>query len=237
MIRRLLPPPSVLFSNNHLLVVNKAPGWSSMPTKSTPEKSLLDHLIARKLGGGSENNFLVPLHRIDQPCSGVMLLAKTSKAASRVTQIWKKHKVEKTYLCVLEHPLVDLADEWQLLEGWMPRGKTKGSVTIHRQPSDELRHVSLEWRSLKRNLVQVKTHMGARHMVRALLASEGHSLAGDLRYRARRGLPDSSVALHAESVTLPESFKLGSLEQTFFEAPMPTTWEKYFGIKGKRGGD
>jgi 23S rRNA pseudouridine1911/1915/1917 synthase len=261
MIRRLLPPPTVLFSNNHLLVVNKPPGWSSIPKKTEPEKSLLDHLISLKLGGGSKNDFLIPLHRIDQPCSGVLLLAKTGKAASRVTQIWKKGLVEKTYLCVLEEPLnmevFDNADHgWNLLEGWVRKGKTVGSVKIVRTPprgeDHDMRQVSLEWRnanlvaaldhsssdpSATTYLVEVKTHMGTRHMVRTLMASVlGHSIAGDLRYRARQALPDKSVALHAQSVTLPESFLLGSLEQErYFEAPIPVTWKKYFGTQRLRG--
>lgn len=261
MIRRVLPPPTVLFSNNHLLVVNKPPGWSSIPKKTEPEKSLLDHLISLKLGGGSQNDFLIPLHRLDQPCSGVLLLAKTGKAASRVTQIWKKRLVEKTYLCVLEDPLkLELIDDndsgWNFLEGWVRKGKTKGSVNILRSPprgeDHDMRQVSLEWRSATAmdshdhtataaaqttSLVEVKTHMGTRHMVRALMASVlGHSIAGDLRYRARQALPDKSVALHAHSVTLPESFLLGSLEQQrYFEAPMPVTWKKYFGTQRLRG--
>ena len=250
------------------MVVNKPPGWSSIPKKAEPEKSLLDHLISCKLGGGAQHDFLIPLHRLDQPCSGVLLLAKTGKAASRVTQIWKKRLVEKKYLCVLEEPLTmnelirnktttassgQQGDDWNLLEGWVRKGKTEGSVRILRSPPDskdhDMRHVSLEWRSATAvrqhtdetstttlSLVQVKTHMGSRHMVRALMASVlGHSIAGDLRYRARLALPDQSVALHAQSVTLPESFVLGSLEQQWhFEAPMPVTWKKYFGIHRMR---
>jgi 23S rRNA pseudouridine1911/1915/1917 synthase len=238
MSRGRLLRPDVLFSNNHLLVVNKTPGWSSIPTKSTPDKSLLDHLISRKLGGGSQSDFLVPLHRIDQPCSGVMMFGKTSKAASRVTKVWKQQLVEKTYLCVLEDPLREegSADEWQPMEGWMPRGKNKGSVRMMRRKPDNdtnFRHVSLQWRTIleKNNLVEVKTHAGARHMVRALMAAHSQSLAGDLRYRAVEPLPDQSVALHAHTIALPESLQLGTLEQTTFKSPIPRTWQTYFGIR------
>lgn len=243
-IIKKLVRPEVLFSNNHLLVVNKAPGWSSIPTPdSAPQKSLVDHLIQRKLGGGSQQNYLTPLHRIDQPCSGVMLFGKTSKAASRVTQVWKQQLVEKTYLCVLENELLPMeaTEEWQIMEGWMPRGKNKGSVSMMRRKPDReeyFRHVSLEWRSVvvgnhndQPRLVEVRTHAGARHMVRALMAAYSQSLAGDLRYRAVEGLPDESVALHAHTVTLPESLQLGTLEQLTFEAPIPKTWQRYFGIR------
>lgn len=237
MSRRLLTP-SVLFSNNHLLVIHKPPGWSSMPVKSTPHKSLLDNLVARRMGGGSQKDFLIPLHRIDQPCTGVMMFARTSKAASRVTKVWKQQLVQKTYLCVLERPTRNLF-EWQRLEGWMPRGKRKGSVTVFREPprnddDDDTRHICLDCNSITDSLVRVKTHMGARHMVRALLASHGHAIAGDVRYGADQPLPDRSVALHAESVTLPESLQLGTLEQTHFSAAPPETWKSYFGNKMPR---
>ena len=136
----ILSPPAILYSDNHLLAVNKPAGWHSVPN-NTPKrpggwnredagftgggdesdngrsatggrKCLLTHLKSRGLGGGSKKDFLVPLHRIDQPCTGVLLFGKTSKAASRVTGVWKgtrkKRKstssprgVVKDYLCVV----------------------------------------------------------------------------------------------------------------------------------------
>jgi len=108
-----LTPPTVLYSDNHLLVVNKPPGWHVVPNKSLEDdeddasindnsKCLLTCLQAEKLGGGSQNNFLLPIHRIDQPCSGLTMFAKTSKAASRIAKVWKQKKVVKTYLCLID---------------------------------------------------------------------------------------------------------------------------------------
>jgi 23S rRNA pseudouridine1911/1915/1917 synthase len=230
--RGLLPPPVVLFSNNHLLVVNKPPGWSSIPTPEWPEKSLLSHLKSLKLGGGPKLDFLTPLHRLDQPCSGVLLLAKTSKAASRVTQVWKRELVEKTYLCALDQPMLDLTRQWIELEGWMSRDKTDRSVTILKSKpfKDTYRYVKISLRSgSSKRIIEVKTHMGARHMVRALLANSGHVIAGDIRYGARDPLQDQSVALHAHSVQLPMCLQLGTLEQRTFVAPLPKTWSTFFG--------
>jgi 23S rRNA-/tRNA-specific pseudouridylate synthase len=117
----LLPPPTVLFSNNHLLVVNKPPGWCAAPNadasialvldddgasrSGTPPtaKCLLSHLQHLQLGGGSQQTFLVPIHRLDQPCSGVQLYAKTSRAASRIQRQWRDI-VKKSYVAVLESP-------------------------------------------------------------------------------------------------------------------------------------
>lgn len=100
--RRSLPAPSVVFQDNHLLVVNKPAGWLSVPNPGDfSPKCLLSELKRKKLGGGSLQNFLLPLHRIDQPCTGLLILGKTSKAGTRVTTQWKKKKVQKEYLCVV----------------------------------------------------------------------------------------------------------------------------------------
>jgi 23S rRNA-/tRNA-specific pseudouridylate synthase len=105
-----LPLPTVLYSNNHLLVVNKPAGWHSVPNHPNGEgevivkestKCLVTKLKSMRLGGGSQNTFLLPLHRIDQPCTGILMLGKTSKAASRITTLWKQKHVEKEYVCVV----------------------------------------------------------------------------------------------------------------------------------------
>jgi 23S rRNA-/tRNA-specific pseudouridylate synthase len=96
-----LEVPTVLYSNNHLLVVNKPVGWHSVPNPKPSPKWLLSELKRMQLGGGSGKDFLLPLHRIDKPCSGVMLLGKTSKVTSRIITFWKKKMVVKGYRCVV----------------------------------------------------------------------------------------------------------------------------------------
>ena len=97
--------PSIVFSNHHLLAINKPPGWHSVPiaNNSHSKKCLLTKLKNDKLGGGSTQDFLLPLHRIDQPCTGIIVFAKNSKAARRIHSAWKKGNVEKEYLCVVEN--------------------------------------------------------------------------------------------------------------------------------------
>lgn len=102
--------PTVLSSDHLLLAVNKPPGWTSIPNadrtqdvdrsnSATPAKCLLTHLKDTRQGGGSKQDFLAPLHRIDQPCSGVLLFGKNSKAASRIQSNW--NQIQKTYIVVL----------------------------------------------------------------------------------------------------------------------------------------
>jgi 23S rRNA pseudouridine1911/1915/1917 synthase len=110
-----LLPPTVVYSDNHILAINKPAGWHSVPNppptpqnkKHTPattkSKCLLTYLkYVMRLGGGSQHDFLLPLHRIDQPCTGVLLFGKTSKAASRITKLWKNKFVTKDYFCIVQ---------------------------------------------------------------------------------------------------------------------------------------
>jgi 23S rRNA pseudouridine1911/1915/1917 synthase len=267
----LLQPPSILYSDNHLLVVNKPVGWHSVPNdpgKEISEKCILSHLQRNSYGGGSFKDFLLPLHRLDQPCSGVLMFGKTSKAASRITKLWKQKLVIKDYLCVVaEDKLASLQqastssgagpspseqDGWHHLSGILqPRpSKTTRSVVIIPQEQSLLyssssgRPVHVSWRLVNQHssstkgllyrLVQVQTNLGARHMVRALLAQVGKCpIVGDLRYARDLGAPpleDQSVALHAYRVRLPPQLKLGSVETFEFVAPIPTTWQEYFWI-------
>ena len=96
-----LERPEVIFSNNHLLVVNKPAGWKSQPgngggqsSSVTDPKCLLTYLKSQGLGGGLNKDFLIPTHRLDQPCTGVLIFAKNGKAASRVQVAWSKQLVK-----------------------------------------------------------------------------------------------------------------------------------------------
>ena len=111
MIRPKLERPDIIYSNNHLLVVNKPCGWKSQPGDGGGEirmeagsdpKCLLTYLKSQSLGGGSNNDFLMPTHRLDQPCTGILIFAKNTKAASRVQVAWSKKKVSKCYWVVVE---------------------------------------------------------------------------------------------------------------------------------------
>ncbi|CAB9522317.1 pseudouridine synthase C [Seminavis robusta] len=236
----ILPKPTIIYSDNHILVVNKPSGWHVVPNKpeevvsskegepqshNTSTKCLLTQLQENRLGGGSQKHFLKPLHRIDQPCTGVVLFAKTSKAASRISKAWKANKVQKTYLCLIQpHNLESLRcnsisihdnnsnqhHQWWKLEGYQHKRKKRVD-------------------SLISNVLLVETNQGARHMIRALLSQVGKCpILGDSRYGFNNKstiTPSSSyrhsVALHARGIVLPDDLTLGTTTQRYFEAPIP----------------
>ena len=253
--------PSIIFSNNHILVINKPPGYHSQPneapTSSNSQKCMLTKLKNMKLGGGSMNDFLAPMHRLDQPCSGVILFSKTSKAGTRIGNAFRKHLVEKDYLCVVsgDLPRMKMRSEkgkgkTYEVSGSMARksqsGKTgNGSVvfTPIRNNADnapgEGRICHLVWEHVVSDpndnnvhLVRCQTSTGARHQVRAMLAQLVKSpICGDLRYGAKQPLFDKSVALHARTLRLP-TVKLGDLDfkNEKFVAPVPLNWSQFFSI-------
>ncbi|KAL3912911.1 MAG: hypothetical protein SGARI_000919 [Bacillariaceae sp.] len=287
----LLPPPSLIFSNHHLLVVDKPPGWRSIPldggdykSREDGQKCLLTYLKNQGLGGGSLKDYLKPVHRLDQPCSGLTVFAKNSKAASRIQKAWAKRNVHKEYYCVVETDDDSDAvfgrdwgdDEWQdetnifVLSGLLQkRLDGKGSVWVKTVEHDDtntthtegkgdkedsskqsrgtlchlaVRHiasVSSGTRGIQqqtpRHLLAVRTVTGMRHQIRAMLSHVGKCpIVGDLRYGASKPpLQDQSVALHAKALFMP-TVKLGGTEFLAtepFVAPIPTTWERYFGMR------
>lgn len=189
--------PTVLFANNHLLVVNKPAGYHSQPNESIEKKAskkcLLSKLKENQLGGGSAKNFLLPMHRLDQPCTGVLLLSKTSKAGTRTGNAFRKHLVQKDYFCVVEGDLDGMIERSEIIRSRNGRqicklsgvlmkgaGKSKGGKSVSFKPltaanSNQGRVCFLEWehlltvggnRKAGRHLVRVVTSTGAKHQVR-----------------------------------------------------------------------
>ena len=253
-----LETPSVLFQDNHLLAVNKPAGWHSVPNPGPPSpKCLISRLKDMKLGGGSNKDFLLSLHRLDQPCTGVILLAKTSKAASRVTALWKKKLVEKEYLCVVPAdrvkrlianagPPQESLGGWYALRGTLHSARESRSVVMrsisshstdkdngNRKVSIHFNVMNSEIKNSNYLMLRVRTTEGSRHMVRALLAQVGECpIAGDMRYgfKDQKSLKDCSVALHAFRLTLDPQLKLGSCDTFEFHAPLPHSWQEFFGL-------
>ena len=253
----ILLQPTLVYQDNHLLVVNKPPGWHSVPNEyRSNEKCLLNFCKRKQWGGGSHNDFLLPLHRLDQPCSGLQLYGKTSKAASRIQSRWKD--VSKIYICVLDRDFANMdklmrlscraltegagvdTPPWYKLEGYL---KTSGRTVkiTQSQATKDHHYAQIHWSILEAKTpsphdyttIAVRTQQGRRHQIRALL-SQACPIAGDLRYGALQALADQSVALHAYSLQLPLKLKLGSVEPgRRFIAKPPPQWNAWFGV-GKK---
>ncbi len=198
-----------LYTDLHLLAVNKPPGVPSQPD-ATGDPSVLDLLGEQGVG--------LP-HRLDRPVSGVLLVSRTPEALRKLNAAFAEQHVAKTYLAMVEGRLVDAQLEHLLVHD--ARAHKAHVVPTMRKGA---LHAILRVRALnvgeRYSLVEVRPEGGRFHQIRAQLSAAGHPIKGDVKYGARRGEPDRSIALHARSLKFAHPFTGAPL---CIQAPLPGT--------------
>lgn len=203
----MTPQLDILYEDNHLLGVYK-PGGLLVQGDRTGDATALAMAKAyiRTAYNKPGNVFLGLVHRIDRPVSGVLLLARTSKAASRLATTFQTRRVEKAYLAVVIGAVPDDAGE---LIHYIERDGATSRVV--REPSKNAKESVLHYRVMVRraatSLLEVALHTGRHHQIRVQLAAEGHPVVGDLRYGADSPLPDRTIGLHAARLALDHPVK------------------------------
>lgn len=186
----------VLFVDNHLLVVNK-PAGVLVQADRTGDTDLLTigKAYLKERFDKPGNVFLGLVHRLDRPASGVMVFARTSKAAARLSEQFRQRTVEKRYFAIVEG----------VLEGaGIERGRViKEAASMRMAAAAEAREgktAELQWRAIASEddltLVDVQLKTGRKHQIRVQLAALGHAILGDFRYGATRELDGKNLALH-----------------------------------------
>jgi RluA family pseudouridine synthase len=210
----------VLHLDNHLLVVVKPAGMLAQADRTgDPDLLTLAKAYLKERFEKPGEVFLGLVHRLDRPVSGVMVLARTSKAAARLTAAFKARRVDKRYLAVVEGRLTGEGEreDWLLKERGHVRGVAEGTPGAKR--------AVLRWRALgvegKTSLVEVVLLTGRAHQVRVQLATLGTPILGDLRYGARRALDGRNLALHAYRLAFEHPVRRIPL---VFTAPPPAAW-------------
>jgi 23S rRNA pseudouridine1911/1915/1917 synthase len=201
----------VLLADNHLLALAKPAGMPTVPDASG-DVSLLElgraWVVRAKRKPGEA--YLGVVHRLDRPVSGVVVFARTSKAAARLTAAFKGRAVAKTYLGLAES--APAADEG-VLEQWLVKDAAKNRVHAVPAARPGAQLAITRWRVLARPSTRAGSRSPARlelhpetgrpHQLRVAAASLGCPLLGDLKYGAPAALPDKSIALHAFALELP----------------------------------
>jgi 23S rRNA pseudouridine1911/1915/1917 synthase len=187
----------VIYEDNHLLGVCK-PGGLLVQGDRTGDPTALglakDYIKEAYDKPGAV--FLGLVHRIDRPVSGVVVFARTSKAASRLARAFHDRRVEKTYIAVVIGAVVPS-------RGTLPGSGERPPPPARRaRPgSERARRAELSYRALASRsgltLVEIRPHTGRHHQIRLQLSAAGHPILGDLKYGAGEPLPDRTIALHS----------------------------------------
>ncbi len=193
----------VIYEDNHIIAVNKACGEIVQGDK-TGDITLIDQVKAyiKKKYNKPGDVYLGSPHRLDRPTSGVVIFARTSKALTRLNEMFQtKDAIKKTYWAV-----VDILPEKEedTLEHylWKDEGKNKSFASMQQKKGARLSQLTYRHKaSLNRfHLLEVELHTGRHHQIRVQLSKIGCHIKGDLKYGASRSNPDGGIHLHARKI-------------------------------------
>jgi len=218
-------PLEVLFEDNHLLVVNKPAMLPTMGVEPS-RPSLLE--VAREYVRQKYHKpgkvYLGIVSRLDAPVSGVVLLARTSKAASRLSEAFRQRRPKKIYWATvsghLERPEATL-------EHYLRKDERHRRVHVTHADAPDARlarlHYSVRAEHFDFSLLQVELETGRKHQIRVQLAKLGHPILGDRKYGSSEAFP-VGIALHSRQLELEHPVGGGRLS---LEAPLPASWSKH----------
>jgi 23S rRNA pseudouridine1911/1915/1917 synthase len=197
----------ILFEDNHCLAVNKPAGLRSQADRSG-EPSMIDvashYLKTHYTKPG--NVYVGLLHRLDLPASGVMLLAKTSKAAARLSEQFRSGTISKLYWALVAGVPAEDAGTWADV---LTKDRALNRAHATSGPSHEGKEASVDFRVIERwdrhAKLELRPRTGRSHQLRVQLSSRGLPILGDLKYGARTPLKaldgGGRIALHAREIT------------------------------------
>ena len=202
----------ILHETPDFIVVNKAANMPSQPDKTeTPSiLTLLEAQIGQRL-------YLI--HRLDRVASGVILFAKTEKAAANLSRQFLLRTVEKKYLAIVENAPPSVSGSF---EHYLKQNTTKNRSYAYTDTQKNAKKALLEYKQIAASdryfLIEVNLLTGRHHQIRAQFAAEKMYIRGDVKYGAKRVLQDRSISLLAKSLSFEDPT---SGEKMFFEAPFP----------------
>ena len=211
----------VIYEDNHIIVVEKPPNIPSQgdKTEDTDMLTIIKEYLKEKYNKPG-NVYLGLVHRLDRPVGGVMIFAKTSKAASRLSNQVREKVFKKEYLAI-----VDGKPEKNkgTLENYLLKNEKTNTSKIVKENTPGSKYAKLDYEVLKYNeeidlsLLKILLHTGRHHQIRVQLAGMGHSICGDQKYGTRgRG---KQISLWAYKLTIEHPITKESM--TFTDIPEP----------------
>lgn len=221
----------VVYEDNHIIVVNKTASEIVQGDKTgdTPLSETVKLYLKEKYQKPG-NVFVGVTHRLDRPVSGLVVFAKTSKALSRLNEMFKNSEVKKTYWAVVKQcPNPEEAEITHYLVRNEKQNKSYAYDKEVKNSKKAVLHYKLIARSENYYLLEIDLKTGRHHQIRCQLAKIGSPIKGDLKYGFPRSNPDGSICLHARKVRFVHPVSKELIE---LEAPVPAgnLWSAFKGI-------
>ena len=211
---------TVVYEDNHIIVVNKTASEIVQADKTgdTPLSETVKQYLKEKYQKPG-NVFIGVTHRLDRPVSGLVIFAKTSKALTRLNEMFRAGEVKKTYWAVVKNAPKE--SEGELVHFLVRNEKQNKSYAYDKEVPNSKKAVldyCLIGRSENYYLLEVDLKTGRHHQIRCQLAKMGCPIKGDLKYGSPRSNPDGSICLHARRVRFVHPVSKELIE---LKAPLP----------------
>ena len=216
----------VIYEDNHIIVVNKAPGEIVQGDKTgdIPLSELIKKYLKEKYGKPG-NVFCGVVHRIDRPVGGLVIFAKTSKALERLNKMLRDGEIHKTYWALVEGTP---KESEATLRNFLKSDGKLNKTFVSKETDPEAKESILNYKTLaigdRYSLLEINLLTGRKHQIRAQLSNIGHPIKGDLKYGARRSNPDGSISLLARKISFVHPVSKQNIE---LEAPLPPLFQKF----------
>ena len=192
----------ILHEDNHIIVVNKRVGdiVQGDKTGDKPLSEVVKEYIKEKYNKPGEV-FLGVVHRLDRPTTGIVVFARTSKALTRLNEMFSNRETQKTYWAVVKKKPAKSEDK---LIHYLKRNEKNNTSKAHLKEVPESKLASLDYKIIKELnnyfALEINLHTGRHHQIRAQLSAIGSPIKGDLKYGFDRSNPDGGIHLHARKL-------------------------------------
>lgn len=192
----------ILHEDNHLIVINKRVGdiVQGDKTGDKPLSDVVKEYIKDKYNKPGEV-FLGVVHRLDRPTTGIVVFARTTKALTRMNELFSNRETQKTYWCIVKNKPLKSEDK---LVHYLKRNEKNNSSKAHTKEVPESKLASLDYKIIKELnnyfALEINLHTGRHHQIRAQLSAINSPIKGDLKYGFDRSNPDGGIHLHARKL-------------------------------------
>lgn len=219
---------TVIYEDNHIIIVNKSVSEIVQGDKTgdKPLSEIVKDWLKEKYNKPG-NVFCGVTHRLDRPVSGIVVFAKTSKALSRMNEMFKNKEIKKTYWAIVKN---EPKQKQGTLTNFLVKNEKQNKSYAYDTEKTNSKKAVLHYKQIAKSdnyyLLEIDLQTGRHHQIRCQLAKMGSIIKGDLKYGADRSNPDGGISLHARKISFIHPV---SKIEIYVEAPVPddNLWQSF----------